>query len=130
MWPLELTATASTSPKFWSGEIFRKSVEASKGICGTAARAGVWATTRVRPRASAQAPMRNGFTATSLLLDFEDVDARRRTRNFVGVHGPARHPGGARIPVVDGNDDRVMRVSMRRGGRRVGELPHGHALVV
>ncbi len=36
MLPLEFTATLSTSPKFMSGVIFRKSVEESNGMSGTA----------------------------------------------------------------------------------------------
>src|ERR1700730_12295293 len=42
--PLELTATPRTSPKFMSGEIFRKSTDESNGIVGTLRR-GVWADT-------------------------------------------------------------------------------------
>src|ERR1700712_4894218 len=45
MRPLELTATARTSPRFMSGEYLKKSATESKGIFGTERFCGSWALT-------------------------------------------------------------------------------------
>src|SRR6266540_4398079 len=92
----------STSPRFMSGEYFRKSVAASNGIVG-----GVCA------KAAAEQDSANAIVSRRLIgssFQLEHRDAGRGADAFVIVRRAARNPSRVRTAAVDPRDDGVLRM--------------------